>query len=131
MDNIKEQSKQTQIPEYLKLTETQINSLREDLKNKIKISDKKGNLPIMKISVQYLREIMGIEPSQSTDNLIFFLASYRSDEDVARYNKKAGTSWGKKDLQDCPTILVSLEKAGLITEDFYDVATIKPPPEED
>ncbi len=130
MNNNKAQTKLTQIPENLKLTKDQRDLLTKDLNDNIKIRDKKENLPIMEISVEYLCEIMGIESPVTEDKLVFTLASYRSQEDADRYNTKANTSWDKDDLKKRPTILVSLKKAGLISEDFYDVATIKPPPED-
>jgi hypothetical protein len=131
MNNNKEQTIPTTIPPYLKLTKDQKDSLTEDLANNIKIYKGKKNIPIMEIPVKYLCEIMGINnPPSNEDKLVFTLASYRSEDDVTRYNSKQDPDRRveQEELKFHPTILVSLQKDGLISEDFYDVATIKPPP---
>ncbi len=130
MKNNNEQTNPTPIPPYLKLSKDQKDLLTKNLKNNLKIRRKKEDLPIMEISMEHLCEIMGIQSPVTNDKVVFTLASYRSNEDLKRYNDKAKTSWKIDQLEDRPTILVSLQKDGLISEDFYDVATIKPPPED-
>jgi hypothetical protein len=130
MKNNKEQTKLTNIPDNLKLTTEEKNALTEDLAKTIKINNGKKNIPTMEIPVKYLCEIMGVTPPKSEDKLVFMLASYRSKDDATRYNlrQEPDRRRTQAQLKSHATILVSLQKNGLTSEDYYDVATIKPPP---
>jgi hypothetical protein len=125
MKDSNEKNKQlVKLPEPL--DRNQRESHRDDLENIIKL--KKKNPPVFKIKISDLLEL--IKDSSSDEYLNFFLASYRDKADVKRYNDRAGTNWTLDDLKHNPTLFVGLENEQLTSGDVYDIAMIKPPPEE-
>ena len=135
MSNSKQTSSETStIPDHLVLNKDDKDRLTDDLDKKIKIGKKK-DLPVIKIPVKYIREIIGAAPLPSdpleTDNLVFFIGSYRDPVDLERYNTKVHIAYELNDIKHRPTLILALEKEQGIMETFFDVGTIKPPPEEE
>jgi hypothetical protein len=100
--------------------------LRKDVHTHIKFTP--GNPPTMRISVSDLLELIDLSGPDAYLN--FFLATYRNEADVDRYNKRVGERYKLKDLKNRPTLLIGLQKEALVSGEVYDLAVIKPPPDD-
>lgn len=126
------------IPDDLKLKNDQKKALRKALGSNTKIKD--VHHALMKIKVLDLLKIIAEQGLDQNDNMVFYLASYRSQADIDRYKKyKVDLGSNATKIKFKPTLLVAGEKITLAEKDnklssiqptYYDVATIKPPPED-
>ena len=102
-----------------------------EARNKTDITLDQQKWPVVAVPVRKMKNFIRNNTTGNDDVLIFYLATYKNQKQVDRYNKRNGTSYSLSDLKGRPTLLldsVSNHNSNLVKLKLKDVGKICPPP---
>ena len=65
--------------------------------------------PVVTITVKKMNNFILNNTDSNRDLLIFYLATYKNERQVKRYNKRNGTNWTLNEMKGRPTLLLDSE----------------------
>lgn len=105
-----------------------------DARNKTVVTLDQSKWPVVVIPVKKMKRFIRNNTTGDDDLLIFYMATYKNQKQVDRYNRRNETSYSLNDLIGRPTLLldsVSNHNNNLVKLKLKDVGHICPPPRGD
>lgn len=103
----------------------------DDARNRGEMTLDQPKWPTVIIPVRKINRFITKKTTGIGDLLIFYLATYKNQKQVDRYNRRNGTTWTLDDLKGRPTIILqSLSNYNKphLREKLGDLCSICPPP---
>ncbi|HXS55206.1 MAG TPA: hypothetical protein VN726_03715 [Hanamia sp.] len=102
-----------------------------EARNKTDVTLDEPKWPVVAIPVKKMKNFIHNNTTGNDDVLIFYLASYKNQRQVDRYNRRNGTNYSLSDLIGRPTLLLdslSNHNSNLVKLQLKDIGHICPPP---
>lgn len=103
----------------------------DDARNRGEMTLDQPNWPTVIIPVRKMNRFINKKTTGNGDLLIFYLATYKNQRQVDRYNNRNGTNWSLGDLIGRPTLLLqslSNYNKAFLKQKLGDLCSLCPPP---